>query len=99
MVKARVIPAIEPEYLLDLPDRLIDQLDKMQQLIGGYVEAIPITPVETLWVNEDGQRLRLPANPAATKIAAHTLQYGGYIRGTAILTGINSEGELEDTRG
>lgn len=44
-----------------------EHLETMKGIVGGYVECVtlPTLPVVTLWCNEDGHRLQLPANQLA----------------------------------
>lgn len=63
------------------------QLDALQKEVGGYIEAVHLTPDFTLWINEDGKGLELPYNPRATFLATDVLRPGDYIAGDAVLTG------------
>lgn len=45
-------------------------LPELQALVGGYIEVVPLHDGRYLVCNEDGKRLRLPANWAAT-LALH----------------------------
>jgi Domain of unknown function (DUF3846) len=52
----------------------------MQDIVGGYVELVTFTgePPVTMWCNEDGWGLQLPANLLASHIA-HTTVMGPVI--------------------
>jgi len=43
-------------------------LEDMQEYVGGFIEAIPLTNGFTMVVNEEGRQQNLPNNPEATKI-------------------------------
>lgn len=66
-------------------------LDRMQSLVGGYVEAIVLTnPPALLCVNEDGKALGLRYNSRATQIFWQGRRDGlpeDYIAGDAFLIG------------
>jgi hypothetical protein len=46
-------------------------LDELQTIVAGYIEAIYLRDGRIMFCNEDGKRLALPPNRAATTIA-HT---------------------------
>jgi hypothetical protein len=69
-----------------------NDIEEFQKLVGGYVEDLPQVPGTSLWVNEDGNRLQLPANPLATARD----RYHRPIRGTAVLIRHDRGGELID---
>ena len=43
-------------------------LVELQTLVGGYIQAVPIGAGRYLVCNEDGKRLELPVNQAATRM-------------------------------
>ena len=45
------------------------ELDELQAIVGGYIEAFRITADTYLILNEDGKRLALPQNLRATALA------------------------------
>jgi Domain of unknown function (DUF3846) len=42
-------------------------LEELQTLVGGYIQAVPIGGDKYLVCNEDGKRMSLPPNAAATR--------------------------------
>lgn len=42
-------------------------LEEMQGLVGGYIEPIRLSAVETMYVDEDGRSKKLDNNYAATE--------------------------------
>lgn len=82
-----------------------DTLTPLQSAVGGLVEALdlhhPVTgSIATLWMNEEGKGIGLPANDFAIVLAVASgwLGYfmGDYIAGNVALTGFNPEtGETE----
>lgn len=61
-------------------------LAEMQAFVGGYVEQIPSSiPSHYLLANEDGLRLNLPQNSAATALVRADVLRAGPIRGNALL--------------
>ena len=67
-----------------------DETKALQNIIGGYLEAVRISEDAVMLVDEDGYVKCLPPNPAATLVA------GKVILGTALLVGlaVNDDGEL-----
>jgi len=66
-------------------------LDSLQELVGGYCEAVPLPfPHLSLIVNEDGRQLRLLPNPAASRLA------GQPIVGVALVIRYDEEGDEVD---
>jgi hypothetical protein len=72
-----------------------DLLSVMQGIVGGYVEAVSLTPNVTLWCNEDGIAAGLPANVIATFVWHKTfwprVDSNHSIVGNVILTGGSDE--------
>jgi hypothetical protein len=48
-------------------------LDELQQLVGGYIEFVPVNEQGWLVVNEDGKLKNLPENPKATQLFNHPI--------------------------
>lgn len=46
-----------------------DDLDTMQEAVGGYVEAVELSGGALLLVNEEGRLMNLPLNRTASKLA------------------------------
>jgi hypothetical protein len=43
-------------------------VDEMTTYVGGFFEAIQVTPSQVMYFNDDGQRLQLPVNALATEL-------------------------------
>jgi hypothetical protein len=56
-----------------LPNVDISSLQKMQDLVNGYVEFVYIKDNTLLIVNEEGLLMNLPQNKQATEIYGHQL--------------------------
>ena len=70
------------------------QLDKLQQAVGGWVQAVDFTPNLTLWCNEEGKLIGLPINPMATFLWEKYFGLTDFICGNVIFTGgTGDEGE------
>ena len=61
---------------------ILDSLDNYQQLVGGYIEVVTLTPHHAMIVNEDGKLLDLPNN---------FTWHGDYIKGTAVFVGLKDD--------
>lgn len=51
----------------------IEQLQRLQEAVGGYIEVFILSDRTYLVVNEDGPMQNLPLNPLATGIAGRTI--------------------------
>ena len=68
-------------------------LADMQQLVGGYIEAVKLNPVIVhenirycwLIINEEGKLLSLPVNKNATLLVKSVISPGDYIVGNALM--------------
>lgn len=70
------------------------QLDKLQEAVGGWVQAVDFTPNLTIWVNEEGKLIGLPINPMATFLWEKYFGLTDFICGNVIFTGgTGDEGE------
>src|SRR5215831_15225353 len=87
---AVVIPVDGDPYRLDLADDEAGSLRQMQEVVGGYIEAVYVEwPLPTsgliagmlMWVNEEGKLHGLPRNRTASLIANQV------IAGNVLLTG------------
>lgn len=69
--------------------------EDINRIVGGYFEAINVPDIGVMWLNEDGKRLRLPANPSALLLARNAgLTPTDVIVGDVVLTGgADDEGE------
>jgi hypothetical protein len=66
-----------------------NQLKTLQTAVGGYVEAINLSPDLIMWVNEEGKMNKLPFNQAATSIFMKHRGGADFIVGQVIFTGGN----------
>jgi len=66
-----------------------NQLRTLQDAVGGYVEAITLSPDLIMWVNEDGKGNKLPFNQAATSIFVKHRGGTDFIVGQVVFTGGN----------
>jgi hypothetical protein len=55
-----------------------EQLEKLQELVNGYIEVISITPTQYMVVNEEGIILSLPLNLLASELAGFSI-YGSVV--------------------
>lgn len=81
--------------------RTIDQdLETLQSLVGGYIEAVNFGPGVVALLNEDGKMLGLPTNNRATRWAIARnigLRPGDYIVGTMVIVGaVDADGDFTD---
>lgn len=65
-----------------------ESLSKLQEAVGGWVQAIDLSDTLSLWCNEEGKLVGLPHNPFAQILwdeafGAHT----DYIVGDVVFTG------------
>jgi hypothetical protein len=77
-------------------DEAKDQLKFMQEVVGGWIEAVDVQDNMTLWCNEEGKLMGLDPNyVAVSKTSAHeVLMPGDIIAGDVIITGgTGSDGE------
>lgn len=78
-------------------------LAELQAAVGGFIEAAPTREDVTIWVNEDGKGLALPANRLAMDVWLRYDVYGcmmrggDYLAGNAVITGgAGPDGETLD---
>ena len=82
---------------VDVQVRAIDiaennkELENLQREVGGWVQAIELTPTITMWCNEEGKLIGLPLNYAATRIWTKVFGYTDAIMGKAVFTGGSDE--------
>lgn len=73
------------ELDLDSPE---GSLKVLQTAVGGYVQAIDLTPEVTMWINEEGKLEGLPLNFHGTMFWSATYGFGtDQIVGDIVLTG------------
>lgn len=61
------------------------ELEELQQLVGGYIEALRAPEGHWLFINEDGKGLELPYNPEATVLMSRRIALDDYIVGPAVV--------------
>lgn len=72
-------------------------LPELQALVGGYIEALRLPDgVRWLFLNEDGKRLKLAYNDAATVLMHQLLRPDDYIVGPAVLCTPLEAGAIEE---
>lgn len=81
-IRVVVIPTEGEPTVADVEN----DFEAFQKVVGGYYEAIMLSPALYLIVNEDGLMKRLPYNSVASKIAGQSLV------GTVFLTRVNPAG-------
>jgi hypothetical protein len=62
-------------------------LAQLQAAVGGFVQAVDLTPELTMWCNEEGKLRGLPFNAAATLAWATSFGKTDIIVGNAVFTG------------
>lgn len=74
-----------------------DELSVLQSAVGGWVQAIDLSNILSLWVNEEGKMIRLEHNPIAQVFWDMSFgQETDYIVGTVVLTGTpDADGETQ----
>lgn len=89
MNQAIVIEPNKAPYEIELPTGEGESLNKLQELVGGYIEGVDVPGFHSAiaLVNEEGKLRGLSTNLLATMILMppHT----DYIAGTAIIIGFN----------
>ena len=79
-------------------ESLNGSLEDLQRVVGGWVQAIPLSDTITLWINEEGKMDGLPYNHNATLIWEHFYGKGtDIVVGNAFFTGEADEnGDTKD---
>lgn len=87
---------LDPEPITP-KDGKIFTLSELQELVGGYIEALQLTNGLIMWLNEDGKGMRLPANPVADLIAHHhcRIAFNDCIVGDVVLASREESGEAD----
>ena len=60
-------------------------LKEVQEMVGGYVQMIPLSTDRIMLINEEGKLLGLPRNDMATLVAVLVLGEGDFIVGNALV--------------
>ena len=82
-IRVVIIEPGKPSYRKTIPNTL----EAFQDIVGGYIEVVPLPGNLRMIVNEEGKLLSLPKNKAATEL----YQISDYIAGTAIITATRGE--------
>lgn len=67
---------ILPSVKITLEDSEKSKFEVLQEMVGGYVEAIQLNNGEVMIVNEDGRNMELLTNQGATD---YCIKHGGII--------------------
>lgn len=71
-------------------------LERMQKIVGGWIEPIQLPNGCLMYVNEEGRILDLPKNPLASVFCAVSGRPYDHIYGNAIVLGVDEEGQEAD---
>ena len=89
---------VERTRRVELPDG-DSQLESLQELVGGYIEAIGLWPNVTAYLNEEGKLIDLPVNHTASRLAlaCEAIAPMDYIAGPLVVIGFDpNTGENQD---
>ena len=90
---ATVIPPVgEPREIAPANGRSFT-LAELQGIVGGYVELLWAPDGRIMFLNEDGKRLELPGNLAASALMRGRIALDDWIVGTVILCTAIEAGE------
>lgn len=78
--------------LVSLPNDEVSRLQKIQELVGGYVESIAISGDRRMFMNESAKEFEHTMNHAATAIAHESKTIGpwDYVAGVAVILPVES---------
>ena len=69
------------------------RLKQLQDAVGGWIEAVDLSPTLTMWCNEEGKLNGLPFNSLATDLWEESFGMTDSIKGNVIFTGgVDDEG-------
>ena len=71
-------------------EEIDDTLEAMQEIVGGYIECVRLSPTVDMWLNEEGRLTGLPFNRLVPDV--HGNQWD--ILGNLFLTSHDDEGEI-----
>ncbi len=60
-------------------------LEELQGYVGGYIELVRLPDDRLMVINEDGKRLQLPVNHAATEMAGRRISRHDMVVGNALV--------------
>jgi len=89
---AMIMPANGPASVCEIDGTLAS----LQKLVGGYIEAVKLTPCVVGYVNEDGKAMGLPLNKMATWTCRRLcvgLADDDYIAGPMVILGHDENGD------
>ena len=67
---------------------------QLNSLVGGYFEAVDLSPDFTMWVNEEGKLIALPYNYLGTQLFHSNIGSYDQVAGDVVITGgVGHEGE------
>lgn len=93
---ATVIPPVgAPRELAPASGRSFS-LAELQAIVGGYIETLRAPDGRIMFLNEDGKRLSLIFNQAATVLMRGRIALNDWIAGTVILCNTIEAGESDD---
>ena len=91
MKKALAITTLGEVKMLDLSDK---SLEKLQEAVGGWVQAIDLDADISMWCDEEGKIYSKPHNPFGQAFWEKSFGRTDYIVGDIVLTGgVDDEGE------
>jgi hypothetical protein len=95
-VRAVLIPAVEERPPAEV---MIDELESIQRLVGGDIQAIPFDgePRTTVYIDEEGKIKGCRRNPCAQRLLGPGLLPGDYLVGNVVVAGFDLDtGANED---
>jgi hypothetical protein len=94
MKKIVKISTNKPMEIIELDNQDGSMLKVLQDAVGGYVQVVDLKENLSLWCNEEGKMLGLPANHFATILWEKRFGKTDVIVGNAVFTGgTDSEGQ------
>lgn len=73
-----------------------DSVDVLKQVIGGYIESLPLANLKVMLMDKDGGTKDLPANTIATLLLRDTAPgSNAVVRGTVVYLTLDQFGELK----
>ena len=62
------VNSLEKDSMIKIIDDYKPSLEKLQEMVGGNIEVLPLNNGDTLVTNQDGRMMNLNYNSEATKI-------------------------------
>ena len=85
---------INTDFTTELFDLEGETLEKLQDAVGGWVQAVDLRDDLTLWCNEEGKLIGLPNNVIGTHMWEKSFGMTDVIMGNIVFTGgTDDEGE------